>query len=144
MPGINLINCYTLIDITCTGVVRYGLDESSKKKRKQQSNYETLLQVLGLRTQPMIVEEPKLIQNANLREYSFGDEYTGTQNVWVFKFSVEYVDVYLNNGDPVGALVRDLNQVPIISGLDETVKLPLPIFSTVYDYKNTYFTTNNL
>jgi hypothetical protein len=138
--SINIINCFTLIDITHTGVLRYNND--NKKKRDQQANYETLLQVLGLRTQPMIFEKPYLLKNESLSKYSFGSSYSGIHNVWVFKFSIEHADVYSDAVSEFGLLEDDLRQVPIIAGLDETVDLPVPVFSTIHDFKNTYFTVS--
>ena len=140
MSGINIITCYTLIDITYTGVVRTSSDKDVKKKRNQQRNYETLLQVIGLRAQPMIFEKPYKLSSEDLSKYKFGDNFTGKQAVWVFKFSIEHVDVFADSGNKLGLLEQDLNQVPVITGLDDTVELPISIFSTVYDYKNTYFT----
>ena len=136
--NINIITCFTLIDITHTGVIRYSAD--NKKKRNQQANYETLLQVIGLRAQPMIFEKPYLLKNESLSKYSFGSSYTGNHNVWIFKFSIEHADVYSDTVSEFGLLEDDLRQVPIIAGLDETITLPVPIFSTSYDFKNTYFT----
>ena len=141
MIGINIITCYTLLDITYTGVVRSSSDKNVRKKRNQQRNYETLLQVIGLRTQPMVFEKPYLLRGEDLATYKFGDNYSGKQSVWVFKFSIEYTDVYKRDNNELALLEEDTNQVPVIIGLDETIDLPVPIFSTAYDYKNTYFTT---
>ena len=49
LSGVELFNCYTLVDITYTGVIR---SEYDIKLRNQQRNYETLLQIVGLHTQP--------------------------------------------------------------------------------------------
>ena len=141
MTGINIITCYTLIDITFTGVVRTSSDSEIKKKRNQQRNYETLLQVIGLRTQPMIFEKPYKLSDEYLSKHQFGDTFNGKHNVWVFKFSVEHPEIFKEGDNDLALLERDLNQVPIITGLAETVALPIQIFSTSYDYKNTYFTT---
>lgn len=140
MASINIITCCTLIDITYTGVVRSSSDEKLKKKRNQQRNYETLLQVIGLRTQPMLFEKPYALKYEDLKDYKFGSSFTGEHTVWVLKFSVEFPDIFRSNDNELGLLEADLNQVPVINGLDETVDLSVPIFSTTYDYKNTYFT----
>ena len=139
MPGINIITCYTLIDITYTGVVRSSSDSEGKKKRNQQRNYETLLQVIGLRTQPMLFEKPYRLCDEDLSKYKFGESFSGKHSVWVFKFSVEYLEIFKEGNDDLALLEKDLNQVPIITGLTETANLPVSIFSTTYDYKNTYF-----
>ena len=142
MNGINIITCYTLIDITHTGVVRYSNSPDNMKKRNQQRNYETLLQVIGLRAQPMLFEKPYVLRYEDLRHYNFGSLYDGEHTVWVLKFSIEQPEVFKEGDNYFGLLEQDINQVPIISGLDETVDLPVTIFSSAYDYKNTYFTNS--
>ena len=51
-----LITCATLIDITNTGVIKGQSDA-----RDQQRNWETVLQCIGLRTQPQNIKEPTSI-----------------------------------------------------------------------------------
>ena len=46
---------FSLVDITSTGVSR-GMDDTLE--RNQQRNWETVLQCIGLRTQPHYVQEP--------------------------------------------------------------------------------------
>jgi hypothetical protein len=138
--AINIFTCYTLIDITHTGVTRSTPDPASRRSRNQQRNYETLLQIIGLRAQPMLFEKPYKHINDKLSNYQFGEAFTGNHTVWVLKFSVEHPGVFADGNSCFGLLESDLSQVPIITGLDETVELPLPIFSTKLDFKNTYFT----
>ena len=130
-----LYTCYTLIDITRTGVTRH-----EGKERNQQRNYESLLQTISLRAQPVYLEEPGLLPGADLSQYKFGSDYTGNHNVWRFVFGVEHRDIFALVDDPVGLLMEDVNHTPILSLLDETVVLRTPIFSTQTDSKNTYFT----
>jgi hypothetical protein len=137
--AINIFTCYTLIDITYTGVTRTSSDSAVKYKRNQQRNYETLLQIIGLRAQPMLFEKPYRHTNDNINSYQFGESFTGAHNVWVLKFSVEHPDVFSENTNRFGLLECDMSQVPVITGLDETAVLPLSIFVTSLDFKNTYF-----
>ena len=137
--AINIFTCYTLLDITRTGVIRAGSDKNNKHKRNQQRNYETLLQIIGLRAQPMLFEKPYCHVKTNLCDFSFGEAYTGAHNVWVLKFSVEHPGVFAEGNNTFGLLESDLCQVPIIAGLTETIDLPVPVFSTSLDFKNTYF-----
>jgi hypothetical protein len=51
----------TLVDLTETGVTK-----GSGELRDQQRNWETVLQLLGLKTQPLIVQSPVCFKNENL------------------------------------------------------------------------------
>ena len=135
--AINIFTCYTLVDITYTGVLRATADRDSKIKRNQQRNYETLLQIIGLRAQPMIFEKPFCHVKTKLDTFEFGDWYTGAHNVWVLKFSVEHPGVFSDSLNLFGLLESDLS--PVTAGLNETIDLQVPLFSTSMDLKNTYF-----
>ena len=63
----------TLVDITETGI-RYG----DSKERDQQRNWETVLQVLGLKTQPIVLEDITIFDNVELSTPGlFGEFYQG-------------------------------------------------------------------
>lgn len=121
--------CITLIDITATGVTR-----GDSKERQQHSNWETVLQVLGLKSQPIIHEGPELIDCADFSGKAFGEFYQGTHNIWAFKFSSERTDAY-----NLDQLYEDFEQVPVTLGLDETARFMLPIFHSYGTLKNIYF-----
>lgn len=127
---------YTLIDITNTHVTRYSV--SHEHTRNQQRNYETLIQILGLRTQLLRIYQTNLF--ADLCDYKFGSSYIGKHNIWVFEFDVEYQDIYTVDHIPFKILLDDFCKVPIIAGLAETVTLNMPLFYTSNNYKNLYFT----
>jgi len=149
----NLIICYTLIDITKTGMVsnyKPGLPtfvddagqiindaDSWTKSRNQQRNFETIVQTIGLRAQPIFLDTP-VDEEVVLSNYQFGEKFNGRHNVWKFKFSVEHLDVFTKNGTELLALIEDLNFVPCIVNLLETVKINNPVFQTFDHYKNIY------
>lgn len=126
----------TLIDITNTGVVA----SSSSKERNQYRNWETTKQVLGLRTQ-LILLTPPTIQTIDVSELSFGKYFTGNQKVWEFKFGVEFDAIFADGSNPFGTLEKDFVNVPIIVGLDETVKINTPTFVVDGDERNIFFET---
>ena len=110
------IKIHTDFDITNTGVVRNyraGLlpqtvagniinsESEWTKLRRQQANWETLIQVISLRTQPL-----------NIRT-------TVNKSSWTLEFDVDYIDVFGKNGDPLGLLKEDIGNVPLLTGLDE-------------------------
>lgn len=124
----------TLIDITKTDTVR-----GNSKQRDQQRNWETVLQVLSLKTQPIIIEGPVKIENIDLATYNgfklyFGDFYhdmPAPSTLWAVKFSSEHKEVY-----DLEQLYQDFDQVPVILGLDETARFMLPIFHSYGALKN--------
>lgn len=127
---------YTLVDITATGITR-GTDD--QVDRNQQRNWETVLQCIGLRSQPLHIQEPVTAQFEDIGIAEFGDFYTGTQTVWAFSWAVERDGVYDLRDQPLAALMQDFEQVPIITGLDETARFMLPIFYPYGTIKNIYF-----
>jgi hypothetical protein len=56
---------YTLVDITQTNVSR---GPGNDLKRDQQRNFQTLIQTLGLRTQPLNVTQPIMFQKGTIFE----------------------------------------------------------------------------
>jgi len=128
----------TLVDITATGVIRHT--NENELQRNQQRNWETVLQCIGIKAQPQHIDGPYIVQDTEVDATShFPEIYYGKQKCWVFSFGVEYEDVFLKNGDPVGALDDAFAQVPIICGLEETARFMLPIFYPYGSIKNIYF-----
>jgi hypothetical protein len=117
----------TLVDITATGVTRAA--EGKELERNQQRNFETVLQVLGLRTQPQIRHWPTVLDftEEDVR-FFFGEMYTGPQRVWKMDFSADHPGAYALGDEPLANLEKDFEQVPVITGLRETARFILPIF----------------
>lgn len=133
----------TLIDITPTGVVRSN--GTQDLERNQQRNYETVLQVLGLRTQPHILLPPTVIDIANgLASRWFGETYhqCSVHRVWEFYFRADRTDAYAIGDNKVGGLLQDFEQVPVVTGLTETARFILPIFHPYGAIKNVHITTH--
>jgi hypothetical protein len=128
---------YTLIDITNTGV--YRNDAQQPVLRNQQRNWETVLQVIGLRAQPIDVVSPTDPKTVAMANHQFGSYYTGSHRCWKFKFYVEHQHVFGGENNPTEFLEKDINEVPVITGLSESVALPDPVFYTNGILKNTYF-----
>jgi len=72
--------------------------DSWNSSRNQQRNWETLLQLIGLYTQPQSISD---IRMKNGR--------------WEFEFETEFDDVFRLNDDPVGLLKQACRGVPIIN-----------------------------
>jgi hypothetical protein len=109
----------TLIDITDTGS-RRGEDPIAYR---QNQNYQTVLQTLGLRTNIEYVTLER--EEVALSNYKFGSEYKGKKAVWTFVFEVEREGYH-----SVEEMEQDFNLVPIITSLSETAKIDKSVFYT--------------
>jgi len=110
------IRCRTLFDCTPTGTtgtfrpsqIPYqdagGTEVTNQatwnRSRNQQRNWETLLQIMQLRSQIAVIEPAE----------------RGPQG-WYFVFAVDNVMVY---GEDLAELLHDAEGVPMITGLDES------------------------
>ena len=126
---------YSLVDITATGVTRCSDPDSLE--RNQQRNWETVLQCISLRTQPLNIKEPVSFLHEVGSE--FGDFYQGTHKIWTWSWAVEREGIYAMSGSSLGGLQRDFEQVPVVVGLEETARFMLPIFYPYGTIKNIYF-----
>jgi hypothetical protein len=135
--GLHFYTGMTLVDITPTGVTRFRPEVEFE--RNQQRNWETVLQVLGLRTQPLHIRGPVCTEE-DMSEYrEFGEMYQGVHKVWVWTWAVDREDIFLANGQDRVLLEKDFEQVPIVNGLDETARFMLPIFHPYGAIKNIHF-----
>jgi hypothetical protein len=116
------IRCRTLFDITATGIT--GHHKSSRipfwdrsgqhivdattwnRGRNQQRNWETITQLIQLRTQLSDLHDPSM-----------------QDGVWQFEFGTDLVEVFRSGSDPLGALTADCADVPMLTGLNETTEL---------------------
>ena len=111
----------TLVDITQTNARRA---DGNKFAYSQQQNYNTLVNTMGLRTNILPLADIK-IENRLLDADEFGSSYTGEHTVWSFPFEVEAEDSLT-----VEMLEQDFDLVPVITGLDETIKINNNVFRT--------------
>jgi len=126
---------YTLVDITPTGVIRN--DAGRDLERNQQRNWETVLQCIGIRAQPVDISWRQ--DTVDLQDYEFGEMFEGRHRVWSFAFTVDHAGVFGDPQDPVKLLHQDFDEVPIVPYLDETARFLLPVFYTAGAIKNIYF-----
>lgn len=128
---------YTLVDITDTGIYRQNSDNSLE--RNQQRNWETVLQIIGLRIQPINIKPPRHPQIVPMSKHQFGSFYRGSQQCWKFAFYVETPSALGSHEHPIEFLEQDFDKIPIITGLSETISLPDSVFYTSGILKNIYF-----
>jgi hypothetical protein len=110
---------YTLIDVTET---QARFDKNDPNWHRQQ-NYMTFLQTVGLRANPVIEHGPKP-KRMSVKGLGFGTQYKGQHNVWHFEFDLDFATIDYN------ILVDDFDLVPVIIGLDETIKPANSAFET--------------
>ena len=110
----------TLIDITETGA-RRGEDVF---KYKQQQNFLTLFQTISLRANPILKKSPA-VREMNISNMGFGKKYNGKHKVWTLYFEFES-----DKSHSIDFLKNDVNFVPIIINLDETILLDPGAFIT--------------
>ena len=127
---------FTLVDITPTRVIS-NLPEH-ELARSQQRNWETVQQIISLRTQPTIITTDNFEDNVN-HGYNFGINYQGQHKIWTFTFSVEYADIYQVGPDRFGLAKYDFQITPVILGLTETARPERPLFYPKGPWNNIYF-----
>lgn len=120
----------TLVDITETGVIRNTREQEFT--RNQQRNWECMIQVIGLRAQPLLLTSPLESKK------TFG--HYGIQRVWEFEFSVEHTGVFGDSRSSTVYLESDFDGVPFIVGLRETVDFPLAAFVSAGSHQNIIIT----
>ena len=121
------IEIRTLIDITKTKAVRNT--QGSRLEQDQYKNFQTLCQCLEIRS-IIAYDYPPQVEEVDVKGQGFGSEYKGKHKVWTFRFTPDRVGVYSDEaGDLVGNLIEDLDLVPIIKNLEETVNIDKAMFN---------------
>jgi hypothetical protein len=129
------IQCQTLFDITATGTTGHIkpsrmpywdlagtkiIDiESWNRSRNQQRNWETVTQLISLRTQVDNLQEPRRINDR-----------------WCFEFEVENENLFTNGADRLAVLKADCQGVPMLTGLNESIDIGTVLVTD----KNIWFT----
>jgi len=119
------IEIHTLVDITNTQVNRPN--QGSQLEYDQNRNFITLRQCVELRSIVSYDNKPQY-EECEIDGLGFGSSYKGKHRVWSFVFSPDRSFVYLDNGDPIGGLIEDIDGVPIIVNLTETINIAKAIF----------------
>ena len=135
----------TLIDVSPTGIIsEFRKDiplpfvddlkniinntETWNTSRNEQRNWETFVQCISIRSQPILLEKP-VVEEISVGPLGFTG-FKGKKKVWTFEFGFETPDIYLEGGDAVKLLKDQLDMVPIVTKLRETVTLSSSIIAT--------------
>ena len=142
------ITCYTLFDITPTGIVNRNRPVEDEEiaswlhKRNTQCNFDTVLQAISLRSQPEIIRMPEKTQIRFDEFTDFGFLFEQQEDevyaCWSFDFTIQHASVFNDGTNALGALYSDCDTVPMIK--TDTVWDKLPAFlDTSDELKNIYF-----
>tara|TARA_B100001057_G_scaffold382406_1_gene388438 strand:+ start:152 stop:550 length:399 start_codon:yes stop_codon:yes gene_type:complete len=124
----------TLIDISETKQRRNNSKDSIAIG--QQANWMTFIQTMMLRTN-IACSTPKIVDYTatQFKDLGFGTAYTGKHKVWEVESTTDEYQYF----PPVEALEEDFDLVPVISGLNETIKINNNVFRTTHEARNIIF-----
>lgn len=120
-----VIEVKTLIDITNTNVRR--INQGTQEELNQFKNWTTLLQTIGMRAIIDYDKDPKC-KTVDVKDLGFGDDFKGVHRVWTFQFRLDRGDAFAKDGDPIKLLKDDLDKIPVITNLSETINITQPVF----------------
>lgn len=143
-----IIRCCTLFDITSTGTQNKKSPSNLtdlqlvewEQNRSRQANFDTIIQVVSLRTQPEEISTPvkKVVNFQNSEMFGFLFEQEEPQPYWSFDFTIYYSGVYNDGISELGLLLQDCDGVPMLPVLSAWDKLP-NFLDTSPELKNIYF-----
>jgi hypothetical protein len=141
------IRCYTLFDITQTGITNrrnnapHTKTSQWEKDRNTQCNLDTIIQVISLRSQPENITTPEagiiIFDETNNFGFLFEQD-EEAHSYWSFDFMVNYQGVYNDGIDEFGHLYNDCNGVPMLKVGSEWKKLP-DFLDSSPELRNIYF-----
>jgi len=139
------IRCYTLFDITKTGITNRrnnsNPDPKWQKQRNTQVNFDTILQIISLRSQPEDITDP-MKSKIKFNEFDkFGflfENDTEPKPCWSFNFTVNFDSVFDDGINDFGYLYQDCDGVPMIITDTQWNKLP-QFLDTSPELKNIHF-----
>lgn len=120
-----IIQIKTLVDITNTNVRR--INQGTQQELDQYRNWTTLTQCIGLRA-IMNYDYNPTVETVDVKGLGFGSAFSGKHKVWTFQFRPETPDAFATKDNPLGLLEQDLDKVPIILNLSETINTSIAVF----------------
>jgi len=111
-------------------------------KRNTQCNFDTILQVISMRSQPEVVRFPTKVEMTEDEFNLFGFLYTPNEDTtsycWKFEFEVQHSSVFDRETESLAALYNDCKGVPMISCPTQISGLSA-FMDTTEELKNIYF-----
>jgi 3-deoxy-D-manno-octulosonate 8-phosphate phosphatase KdsC-like HAD superfamily phosphatase len=119
------IEIQTLVDITDTKVARPN--QGTPLQHDQYRNFTTLRQCVEIRSIISYDASPT-VETVDVKDLGFGSQYKGKHQVWTFRFYPDRSGAYIEGQNEVGALIDDVNGVPVIQKLTETINMDTAMF----------------
>ena len=120
-----IIEIKTLLDITNITMLRPG--QGSQLEYDQYRNFTTLRQCAELRSIISYDRGPSF-ENIDIKDLGFGSKYKGKHTVWTWVFYPDRAGVYSDETNEIGLLINDIDGVPIVKKLTETINIDKAIF----------------
>jgi hypothetical protein len=124
-----LYKLVSVVDITRSCPSR---SETDHLKLGQQANFNSLIQAIGIRSNVEWDQDPECHTGR------LPDAIEGAATHWVWQFSVERDFVFRLDDNPVGLLLDDLQGVPVINRLNNSVDIMPSIFQTKGTHVNVW------
>ena len=118
MPRYKII---TLVDITRSNP---SGSETNSLLKGQQANFNSLIQSIGMRSNLNWDADP--VMDTGTLPYPL----EGKSTHWIWEFYTERDEVFTKGDDSVGLLLDDLNNVPVVPNLLNTVDIHPAAFQT--------------
>jgi hypothetical protein len=119
------IEIQTLVDITDTKVIRPN--QGTPLQHDQYRNFTTLRQCVEIRSIISYDASPT-VETVDVKDLGFGSQYKGKHKLWTFRFYPDRSGAYIEGNNEVGALLNDVNSVPVIQKLTETINMDTAMF----------------
>ena len=130
-----VIEIKTLVDITNTNVRR--INQGTQLELDQYRNWTTLQHCIGMRAIIDYDRNPQ-IETVDVKGLGFGEEFKGRHQLWTFRFRTDRAEAFASQNNPVALLEEDLDMVPVILNLTETINTQRAVFDTSNEkYRNT-------
>lgn len=120
-----VIELKTLVDITNTNVRRPS--QGTDQELEQYKNWITLNQCIELRS-VMTFDSNPTVETVDIKGLGFGSAFKGLHRVWTWRFYPDRPSIFATEEGQLTLLIEDLNQVPIIRNLTETINIDRPVF----------------
>ena len=129
------IEIKTLIDITNSKVNRPN--QGTAEQYDQFRNYTTLMQCIELRC-IVTYDNIPTVEEVDIKGMGFGSNFKGKHKVWTFRFRPDRASQYSDEENPVGLLINDMHEIPVIKNLSESINIDKAVFYTYESqHKNT-------
>ena len=111
-------------------------------KRNTQCNFDTILQVISMRSQPEVVKIPVRQELTENEIGKFGFLYQLQESApnyyWRFEFEVQHSSVFENGIIPLGSLYKDCEGVPMLICKEQVEDVPA-FLNITEELRNIYF-----